>query len=97
MKFLQTIQYRTTRFDDVAKLLDEFTSATEGRRTTERAVVGRDRERPDTYVTVVEFASYEDAMRNNDLPETARFAEQMAKLCDDVTFTNLDVVREEIS
>jgi hypothetical protein len=97
MKFLQTIEYRTTRFDDIEKLLDEYTSATEGRRTTARAVVGRNRERPDTYLTVVEFASYEDAMRNNDLPETARFAEQMAKLCDDVTFTNLDVIREEIS
>jgi hypothetical protein len=97
MKFLQTIEYKTARFDEVEKLLDEFTSATEGRRTTERAVVGRNRERPDTYVTIVEFGSYEDAMRNNDLPETASFAEQMAKLCDNVTFTNLDVIREDIS
>jgi quinol monooxygenase YgiN len=97
MKFLQTIQYRTTRFDEVEKLLDQFTAATVGTRTTERAVVGRDRDQPDTYLTVVEFASYEDAMRNNDLPETAQFAEQMAKLCDDVTFTNLDVIREELS
>jgi quinol monooxygenase YgiN len=97
MKFLQTIEYRTTRIDEVEKLLDQFKAATEGTRTTERAVVGRDRERPDTYVTVVEFPSYEDAMRNNELPETAHFAEQMAKLCDDVTFTNLDVIREDIS
>ena len=97
MKFLQTIEYRTTRIDEVEKLLDQYEAATKGTRTTERAVVGRDRERPDTYVTVVQFASYEDAMRNNDLPETAQFAEQMAKLCDNVTFTNLDVIREDVT
>jgi hypothetical protein len=47
-------------------------------------------------VIVVEFASYEAAMKNNDLPETAQFAEQMAKLCDaPPTFRNLDLEKIE--
>ena len=55
----------------------------------------QDRDRPDTYVQVVEFPSYEAAMANSDLPETAAFAEQLAKLCDaPPSFRNLDVVRE---
>ena len=31
----------------------------------------RDRDRPNTYVDIVEFPSYEDAMKNSELPETA--------------------------
>ena len=33
-------------------------------------VTCRDRDRPDHYMTIVEFASYEVAMENSDLPET---------------------------
>ena len=96
MTFVQIIEYRTSRLPEVEKLLDEWRTATEGKRTTTRSVTGRDRERPDTYVTVVEFPSFEAATDNNDLPETAHFAEQMAKLCDEgTTFTNLDVIRDE--
>ena len=42
------------------------------------------------------FASYEEAMRNNDLPETAALAEKMQKLSSGPpTFINLDVVYAE--
>jgi hypothetical protein len=41
---------------------------------------------------IVEFASYEDAMSNSDLPETASFAQSLAELCDrPMVFRNLDV------
>jgi hypothetical protein len=97
MTFVQIIEYRTSRFPEVEKLLEEWRTATEGQRTTTRSITGRDREQADAYVTVVEFPSFEAATRNNDLPATAHFAEQMAKLCDDgTTFTNLDVVRDEV-
>jgi hypothetical protein len=96
MTYVQIIEYRTSRFAEVEKLLEEWRTATEGQRTTTRSITGRDREQADTYVTVVEFPSFEAATRNNDLPATAHFAEQMAKLCDDgTTFTNLDVLRDE--
>lgn len=42
---------------------------------------------------IVEFPSYEEAMRNSEMPETQRMAEQMAKLCNGpVEFLDLDVV-----
>jgi hypothetical protein len=96
MKFVQVIEYTTSRYDEVEKLMDEWVAATEGKRTPTHEISGRDRDRPNTYVQIVEFPSYEDAMRNNDLPETNDFAERIQALCDGpATFRNLDVVREE--
>jgi hypothetical protein len=45
-------------------------------------------------VQIVEFPSYEEAMENSNLPETAEFSERVAKLCQGpATFRNLDVRR----
>jgi hypothetical protein len=47
-------------------------------------------------VQVVEFPSYEDAMANSELPETASFAERLRTLCDGpLLFRNLDVLSVE--
>jgi hypothetical protein len=95
-KFVQIIEYTTTRKDEMDKLLDRWVEATEGKRTAARALVTSDRDKADTYVEIVEFPSYEDAMRNSQLPETDQFAGEMAKLCDGpMTFRNLDLIREE--
>jgi hypothetical protein len=96
MKFVQIIEYTTSRYDEIDKLMDEWMAATEGKRTPTREVSGRDRDQPDTYVQIVEFPSYDEAMRNSNLPETGQFAQRIAALCDGpATFRNLDVVREE--
>jgi hypothetical protein len=43
---------------------------------------------------MVEFPSYEAAMENSNHPETGKFAERLAALCDrPATFHNLEVVR----
>jgi hypothetical protein len=94
--FVQVIQYKTSKFDDMQKLVDKFREQTAGRRTTVRAMVCSDRDNPGQFMTIVEFPSYEEAMRNNDLPETASLAEGMQKLADGPpTFHNLDVERVE--
>ncbi len=96
MKFMQVIEYRTAQFDEVNKLMDAWFAQTEGKRTVAQGFTGRDREEPGKYVDVVVFPSYEEAMRNNDLPETQALAGKMASLCDgEVTFHNLDLVRED--
>ena len=44
---------------------------------------------------VVFFDSYESAMENSNLPETAEFADkQMQLLCGPPTFYDLDVIQE---
>ena len=93
MAFVQLNEYTNTRQDELEQVFDEWLASTEGKRTAQRAVVGLDRERPNTYIEVIEFPSYEEAMKNSSLPETNAVAEKMAKLCDTgPTFRNLDVV-----
>ncbi len=94
--FIQLIDYRTTRGAEIEALLDEFRDSTEGRRSTASSITCRDREQSDHYVTIVEFPSYEDAMRNNELPETQQFAARMLELCEgDPIFVNLDELRRD--
>jgi hypothetical protein len=96
--FIQTIEFRTSRFEDGEALVDRWMEETAGKRTATRSTTTQDRDRPGTYLTIVEFASYEDAMRNSELPETQALAEALAKLADGPPqFRNLDVVRENLS
>ncbi len=96
MSFVQVIDYTTSRGAEMEALLDEWRSSTEGQRSTARATTSRDRNNPDHYVTVVEFPSYDDAMRNSGLPATQDFAAKMAALCDaPPTFIDLDVIRTD--
>ena len=96
MKFIQIIEYTTTKPDEVQAALDEFLASTGGSRPNTRASVTKDRDRPNTYLNIVEFPSYEDAMANSNMPETAEFAAKLASLCDGPpSFRNLDVLREE--
>ncbi len=92
MAFIQLIEITTTRPDAVEALLGEWRTKTSGRRTAQRGTFTQDRERPNTYVQIVEFPSYDEAMANSDLPETASFAERLRQLCDGpILFRNLDV------
>jgi hypothetical protein len=92
MAFIQIVEIETTRPDEVEALVGEWRMQTAGRRTAQRASFTKDRDRPDTYVQIVEFPSYEDAMANSDLPETASFAERVTKLCSGpMVFRNLEV------
>jgi hypothetical protein len=92
MAFIQVIEITTTRPDEVEALIADWRAKTDGRRTARRGTFTQDRDRPNTYVQIVEFPSYEDAMANSDLPETGSFAEKLGELCDGpMRFRNLDV------
>jgi hypothetical protein len=95
VSFVQIIEFNTSRSEELDSLFDEWLERTEGKRTATRGVQARDRDRPNTYVQIVEFPSYEEAMANSELPETAEVAARLAELCDGPpTFRNLDVARE---
>jgi hypothetical protein len=94
MGFVQIIEVTTKKPAEVQSLMDGWIAATEGRRSAHRSVLTKDRDKADTYVQVVEFPSYEKAMENSALPETASFAEKLTTLCESPpTFRNLDTVR----
>jgi quinol monooxygenase YgiN len=95
VSFIQIIEFTTSQAGELDSLIDEWLEGTQGKRTGTRGVEARDRDRPNAYVRIVEFPSYEAAMANSKLPETAEFAARMAELCDGPpTFRNLDVLRE---
>ena len=96
MSFVQIIEITTPRLSEVEALMQEWVAKTEGKRSASRSILTKDRDRPGTYVQVVEFPSYEEAMANSDLPETAEFARRLASLCDGPpSFRNLDLLRED--
>ena len=96
MKFVQLIEFKTKDIEAFNRTLDEWLANTAGVRTPTRATQGRDRDSADTYIHIVEFPSYEEAMENSKRPETAEFAAQLQRLCEaPPTFRNLDVTREE--
>ncbi len=93
MAFVQMIEFTTTREDEVRALIAEYRASTEGVRTAGEARVCTDRDQPNRYVIIVQFESYEAAMKNSELPETSAMAAKMMELCDGPpTFRNLDVV-----
>jgi hypothetical protein len=96
MKFVQIIEYETTRPAEMDAAFDEWLKATEGERTASHELHTQDRDNPARYLDIVEFPSFEEAMANNDLPATKRIAAQFSELCTgEPRFYNLQVLREE--
>ncbi|WP_282694398.1 ester cyclase [Streptomyces sp. CC208A] len=96
MTFVQIIDCRTSRVEELNRLMDRWVEQTRGKRTATHSIVGKDRSDASHVVEIVEFPSYDVAMRNSQLPETDRIFREMVALCDEMpTFTDLDVVRDE--
>ncbi len=97
MTFVQIIECRTGEFEKITDLEDEWRAATEGKRTLRRSVVARDRSDPKRHLILAFFDSYESAMENSSLPETAEFSEKQAALLEGpMTFQDLDVIEERL-
>lgn len=92
--FVQIIEWQSSRIDEVRALGESRRADMEGTGDgPSRITVTADRKRPNHYLTIVEFSSYEQAMRNSEHPRTQEFAARMAELCDGPpTFYDLDVV-----
>jgi hypothetical protein len=95
MAFVQIVGYRTSRYDEMSKLGEEWEAAAAADSTVRRVITCQDRDDPGRYVDIVFFDSYEDAMTNSNLPVTREFAQKMAALADgEPTFDNLDVLED---
>ena len=95
--FVQVIDFETTHPDEMNALMDEWAKETEGmRKTSTKGLLTHDRESGNHYMEIVEFPSYDVAMKNNELPATQKFAGRMQALCSaGPRFVNLDVERTE--
>jgi quinol monooxygenase YgiN len=91
--FIQIIDFETDRIDEGRKLVDEYAATTEGKRTSRRGILAKDRDNNNRYVNIVFFDDYESAMKNSELPETQHLSEKLMKLSTgEPKFYNLDVV-----
>jgi quinol monooxygenase YgiN len=95
MAFIQIIEMRTDRAEELQALNEEWQQATEGKRTIRRAIVTRDRSDPQRHLVLAFFDSYESAMENSQLPETTQMGEkQQALLEAPPVFSDLDVIED---
>jgi hypothetical protein len=93
MAFVQIIEFRTDKIDEMRKIGDQWEAAAGKGRTARRRLVCEDRDNRGHYFNIVFFDSYESAMENSQLPVTQDFSQRMAALTQgERTFYNLDVV-----
>ena len=74
------------------KILGRWLSNIGGDRTARWYITTADRDRPGTYLQLVEFPSHAAATTNSTHPATAAFAAELRAVCaDELVFRNLDV------
>lgn len=95
MAFIQLIEAKSDKLDEIRALSGEYDDAPGGRGTLQRSIVTTDRNDPRRFVVVAFFESYESAMENSERPETQEFAGKLSSLVDGpVSFHDLDVVED---
>ena len=92
MAFVQIIQFRTSKIDEMRALGDEYQKQ-RGDGGADRVVVCANRDNPGEYLNIVFFESYEAAMENSNHPATQELSSKMMALGEGPpTFYNLDVI-----
>lgn len=95
MSFVQIIEFRTSKIDEIEQVGSEWEAAAGADRKARRRVLCQDRDNAGRFFNIVFFDSYEDAMENSNLPVTQEFSAKMMALADGApTFYNLDVLEE---
>jgi hypothetical protein len=95
MAFVQIIEYRSSKLDEMRKVGEEWEAAVGGDSKALRRVLCEDRDNPGHYLNIVFFDSYEAAMENSNHPVTQEFSQKMMGLAEGPpTFYNLNVVED---
>jgi hypothetical protein len=93
--FVQIMEIKTSRIDELEALVKKMREERGDSLLSTRAVLAADRDRPGYYVNIIEFNSYEEAMKNSNDAATSEFAKEMGALLEGPPkFYNLDVRHE---
>ena len=93
--FVQIIEWKTSKMDEMRAYQEEWRQKHPDMGPS-RVMICEDRDNAGTYLTVVEFDSYEAAMKNSEDPATSEFAGRMQTLSDGPpTFRNLNLLMTE--
>lgn len=91
--FVQIMEIKTSRKDEVEALVGRTRRERGDQMPVGRLIIAEDRDRAGYYFAIVEFDSYEEAMKNSNDPATGEFAKQLSALLDGPPkFYNLDVL-----
>lgn len=94
--FVQIIEFRTDRYDDVLELARRWSADATGSGTASAAWVCTDRDHSGVWRWIVQFPSYDAAMENSRRSETDALSHEFAALCDgEPIFRNLDVAHSQ--
>jgi hypothetical protein len=93
MEYVQIVEYQS---DDIDALREIARNRDYGDAPKPRSVtIVRDRDRADTFATILRFASYEDAMKHSEAQSTHELLEKMAPyMTGERPFYNLDVLED---
>ncbi|MGD0984000.1 MAG: hypothetical protein ABSA65_09310 [Acidimicrobiales bacterium] len=89
------MEIKTSRIDEVNALVREMGEERGDHLLARRSLHAADRDRAGHYFAIIEFDSYEEAMKNSNDPVTSEFAQKLSALLDEPPkFHNLDVLQE---
>lgn len=90
--FVQIMEFDTSRIEEVEALSTRMQAERGDALLASKATVTEDRDRPGHYFVIIEFPSYEEAMKNSSDPVTDRYSKEMSALLDGPPrFHNLNV------
>ncbi len=90
--FVQIMEFESARIDELEALMRKFQEDRGDALLASKATLTEDRNRPGHYFVIVEFDSYDEAMKNSDDPATGEMAEKMNALLNGPRiFHDLDV------
>lgn len=96
--FVQLIEFRADdeKLAEGRALMERYEAEIGSAGTARWEIMGADRDRPGTYLQIVEFPNHAQAMANSEHPATRALSEQLRKLADgEPAFRNLDVIEAE--
>ncbi len=78
--FIQIMEFETAQIDELEALMKTFQKERGDSLLATKATITEDRARPDHYFVIVEFDSYEEAMKNSNDPVTSEYAEKITAM-----------------
>ena len=80
--------------EDADHALKQYIEKADGRSYARKATICVDRDNPETLIQLIEFDSWEEAQKNNELEITNDDHEETQDSFGEITFRNLDVFAE---
>ena len=80
--------------EDADQALKQYIEKADGRSYARKAIICVDRDNPETLIQLIEFDSWEEAQKNNELEMTNDDHEETQDSFGEITFRNLDVFAE---